>query len=49
MEHRGYPHRAHKLALLAMKNVQLSHNQVRHTSQINNTNLLIKFKWLPIC
>ena len=28
MEHRGYPHRAHKLALLAMKNVQLSHNQV---------------------
>jgi hypothetical protein len=48
MEHRGYPHRAHKLALLAMKNVQLSHNQVRHTSQINNTNLLIKFKWLPI-
>ena len=28
MEHRGYPHRAHKLALLAMKNVQLTHNQV---------------------
>jgi rRNA pseudouridine-1189 N-methylase Emg1 (Nep1/Mra1 family) len=30
MEHRGYPHRAHKLALLAMQNVQLSHNQVLH-------------------
>ena len=30
MEHRGYPHRAHKLALLAMKNVSLSYNQDTH-------------------
>ena len=30
MEHRGYPHRAHKLALLAMKNVHLSYNQDTH-------------------
>ena len=28
MEHRGYPHRAYKLALLAMKNVHLAYNQV---------------------
>ena len=30
MEHRGYPHRAHKLALLAMKNVTLTYNQDTH-------------------
>ena len=30
MEHRSYPHRAHKLALLAMKNVSLSYNQDTH-------------------
>ena len=30
MEHRGYPHRAHKLALLAMKNVHLTYNQDTH-------------------
>ena len=30
MEHRGYPHRAHKLSLLAMKNVHLSYNQDTH-------------------
>ena len=30
MEHRGYPHRAHKLAVLAMKNVHLSYNQDTH-------------------
>ena len=29
MEHRGYPHRAYKLALLAMKNVHVAYNQVR--------------------
>lgn len=28
MEHRGYPHRAYKLALLAMKHVHLAYNQV---------------------
>jgi hypothetical protein len=30
MEHRGYPHRAHKLAVLAMKNVSLTYNQDTH-------------------
>ena len=30
MEHRGYPHRAYKLALLAMKNVHLAYNQVNN-------------------
>lgn len=30
MEHRNYPHRAHNLALLAMKNVHLSYNQDTH-------------------
>jgi len=30
MEHRGYPHRAYKLALLAMKNVHLAYNQDTH-------------------
>ncbi|CAB4065002.1 Zinc finger SWIM domain-containing protein 6,Zinc finger SWIM domain-containing protein 5,Zinc finger SWIM domain-containing protein 4,Probable E3 ubiquitin-protein ligase HERC4 [Lepeophtheirus salmonis] len=30
MEHRGYPHRAFKLALLAMKNVHLAYNQDTH-------------------
>lgn len=30
MEHRGYPHRAYKLALLAMKNVHLAYNQDMH-------------------
>ena len=30
MEHRGYPHRAHKLAILAMKNVSLTYNQDTH-------------------
>lgn len=30
MEHRGYPHRAHKLVLLAMKNVSLTYNQDTH-------------------
>lgn len=29
MEHRGYPARAYKLAILAMKNVHLAYNQVR--------------------
>lgn len=29
MEHRGYPTRAYKLAMLAMKNVHLAYNQVR--------------------
>ena len=33
MEHRGYPHRAYKLALLAMKNVHLAYNQVRLAMQ----------------
>jgi len=28
MEHRGYPNRAYKLAMLAMKNVHLAYNQV---------------------
>lgn len=28
MEHRGYPPRAYKLAMLAMKNVHLAYNQV---------------------
>jgi hypothetical protein len=28
MEHRGYPTRAYKLAMLAMKNVHLAYNQV---------------------
>ncbi len=30
MEHRGYPTRAHRLALLAMKSVQLAFNQDAH-------------------
>ena len=30
MEHRGYPHRAYKLALLAMKNLRLAYNQDTH-------------------
>ncbi|CAH1776046.1 unnamed protein product [Owenia fusiformis] len=30
MEHRGYPHRAYKLAILAMKNLQLAYNQDTH-------------------
>ena len=30
MEHRGYPHRAYKLALLAMKNLHLAYNQDTH-------------------
>ena len=30
MEHRGYPHRAYKLALLAMKNLHLGYNQETH-------------------
>lgn len=30
MEHRGYPARAYKLAILAMKNVHLAYNQVKH-------------------
>lgn len=30
MEHRGYPHRAYKLAMLAMKNVHLAYNQDAH-------------------
>uniref|UniRef100_T1IH18 SWIM-type domain-containing protein n=1 Tax=Strigamia maritima TaxID=126957 RepID=T1IH18_STRMM len=30
MEHRGYPHRAYKLAVLAMKNVHLAYNQDAH-------------------
>jgi len=29
MEHRGYPARAYKLAMLAMQNVHLAYNQVR--------------------
>lgn len=29
MEHRGYPARAYKLAVLAMKNVHLAYNQVK--------------------
>ncbi len=32
MEHRGYPHRAYKLALLAMKNVHLAYNQASSRS-----------------
>lgn len=32
MEHRGYPHRAYKLALLAMKNVHLAYNQDTHAA-----------------
>ena len=30
MEHRGYPHRAYKLAMLAMKNLHLAYNQDGH-------------------
>lgn len=30
MEHRGYPHRAYKLTLLAMKNLHLAYNQDTH-------------------
>ncbi|GFT99338.1 zinc finger SWIM domain-containing protein 5 [Nephila pilipes] len=30
MEHRGYPHRAYKLAVLAMKGVHLAYNQDNH-------------------
>lgn len=30
MEHRGYPTRAYKLAMLAMKNVHLAYNQVSY-------------------
>ncbi|XP_046384959.1 zinc finger SWIM domain-containing protein 5-like [Ischnura elegans] len=30
MQHRGYPHRAYKLALLAMKKVHLAYNQDTH-------------------
>ncbi|GAB1609147.1 finger SWIM domain-containing 5-like [Argonauta hians] len=30
MDHRGYPHRAYKLALLAMKNIHLAYNQDTH-------------------
>lgn len=30
MEHRGYPHRAYKLVLLAMKNIHLAYNQDMH-------------------
>ena len=30
MEHRGYPHRAYRLALLAMKNLHLAYNQDTH-------------------
>ncbi|KAL5017228.1 hypothetical protein ScPMuIL_006817 [Solemya velum] len=30
MEHRAYPHRAYKLALLAMKNLHLAYNQDTH-------------------
>ncbi|XP_064605043.1 zinc finger SWIM domain-containing protein 5-like [Liolophura sinensis] len=30
MEHRGYPHRAYKLALLAMKTLHLAYNQDTH-------------------
>ncbi|XP_074640824.1 zinc finger SWIM domain-containing protein 5-like [Tubulanus polymorphus] len=30
MEHRGYPHRAYKLAMLAMKNLHLAYNQDTH-------------------
>ena len=30
MEHRGYPHRAYKLSLLAMKNLHLAYNQDTH-------------------
>ena len=33
MENRGYPHRAQKLALLAMKNVHLAYNQVREMNK----------------
>lgn len=46
MEHRGYPTRAYKLAMLAMKNVHLAYNQVRGTNQIkhNMNGQLVKFK-----
>ena len=30
MEHRGYPHQAYKLAMLAMKNLHLAYNQDTH-------------------
>lgn len=32
MEHRGFPNRAYKLAILAMKNVHLQYNQVKYRS-----------------
>lgn len=35
MEHRGYPNRAYKLAMLAMKNVHLAYNQVSFHTELN--------------
>lgn len=37
MEHRGYPTRAYKLAMLAMKNVHLAYNQVSFDIVITKT------------
>lgn len=34
MEHRGYPTRAYKLAMLAMKNVHLAYNQVIYIKKL---------------
>jgi hypothetical protein len=40
MEHRAYPHRAYKLAMLAMKNVRLGYNMVRHFTYVFQYNAI---------
>jgi hypothetical protein len=47
MEHRAYPQRAYKLAMLAMKNVRLGYNMVRKQEMILKTAQKIPIKILP--
>ncbi|KAG5889744.1 hypothetical protein JTB14_018966 [Gonioctena quinquepunctata] len=46
MEHRGYPTRAYKLAMLAMKNVHLAYNQDTHPA-INDIHWACAFEPFP--
>lgn len=45
MEHRGYPTRAYKLAMLAMKNVHLAYNQVSFDIVITKTDYYYQTAW----
>lgn len=41
MEHRGYPTRAYKLAMLAMKNVHLAYNQVSYDIAVTTIDYIL--------